>query len=79
MGKRRRAALTNFVHTCARSRAGQVVHVVTGRGNRSPGAPVLKPMVGEMLDGDLARWIAAWRLAPDGGSYLVRLKQERTE
>ena len=53
---------------------GAVVRVITGRGNRSDGSAVLKPLVGKLLVGKFARYVRRHTLEPTGGSYLVQLR-----
>lgn len=64
----------DFILTCARSMSGQVVRIVTGKGKRSAGRPVLEPMVRDLLAGGLAAYVAEFRLERGGGSYLLRIK-----
>jgi DNA-nicking Smr family endonuclease len=56
------------------SRPGAVVRVITGRGNRSGGRPVLKPLVRELLEGRLARYVNRWTVEPGGGAYIVEVR-----
>jgi DNA-nicking Smr family endonuclease len=64
----------NLLMTAARHGPGQVVRVVTGKGNRSAEGPVLMPLVRRMLETSLARYVAEFTVDRDGGSYLVRVK-----
>jgi DNA-nicking Smr family endonuclease len=64
----------DFVMTRARSDAGQVIRIITGKGNRSAGGPVLLPLVRRTLQGTLAPFVGEVTLDRDGGSFLVRLK-----
>ena len=63
-----------FVTAQARINGGQVVHVVTGSGLGSPGGPVLRGRVGDLLDGRLARFVEEHRMDLHRGGWLVRLK-----
>jgi DNA-nicking Smr family endonuclease len=65
--------VTDFLTTQARVNRGGVVHVITGSGLGSPGGPVLRGRVGELLDGRLARFVAEHRLDLHRGGWLVRL------
>ncbi len=58
-----RAAVEKLVRGPGAS--GKVVHIITGKGKNSPGAPVLKNLVRGMLKGSLAPFVADW--APDAG------------
>ncbi len=63
----------DFVHTHARISAGQVVHVITGRGRGSGARPVLRGRVKSLLDGELRAFVAERDLDLDEGGWLVRL------
>ncbi|MBI2073418.1 MAG: Smr/MutS family protein [Gemmatimonadetes bacterium] len=64
----------DFVMTGTRNGSGQVFRIVTGKGNRSAGRPVLMPLVRRLLETSLAPFVAEFALDRDGGSFLVRLK-----
>lgn len=66
--------VASFLETQARLNPGQVVHLVTGSGLGSPGGPVLRGMVGDLLQGPLARLVADHRMDMHRGGWLVRLK-----
>jgi DNA-nicking Smr family endonuclease len=70
-------ALESFLVGWSRRRPGAVVRVVTGRGNRSQGGPVLKPRVRELLTGRLAPIVEDYAVESGGGAYRVRLRAER--
>jgi DNA-nicking Smr family endonuclease len=55
-------------------RPGIVVRVITGRGNRSDGSAVLKPLVGRLLAGRLADRVEKFTLDPSGGAYLIQVR-----
>ena len=60
-----------------RSRAAdgaRTVVVVTGRGNRSPGTPVLRGEVEHLLDHLTGTLVDAWELSDGGGAFHVRLR-----
>ncbi|MEX2466242.1 MAG: Smr/MutS family protein [Gemmatimonadota bacterium] len=67
--------LESFLETHAVRSAGEVVRVITGRGTRSSGAPVLQSAVREALDGALRHRVADWAVDVGGGAYLVRVKR----
>ncbi len=69
------ARLRNFFETAVRRHPGGLVHVITGRGRSSEGAPVLKPAVKRLLAGDLARLVSAVERDENDGGYLARLKR----
>jgi DNA-nicking Smr family endonuclease len=66
--------VASFLQTQARIHRGQVVHVVTGSGLGSPGPPVLRGLVGKLLDGPLARFVADHRMDLHRGGWLIRLR-----
>lgn len=67
-------AVTNFITTWRGRAAGEVVHIITGRGRGSRGRPVLRGAVKRFLAGDIARFVDEFHLDLDEGGYLVRLK-----
>jgi len=69
--------LESFLVGWSRRRPGAVVRVITGKGNRSQGGPVLKPRVRELLVGRLAPIVEDYAVESGGGAYLVRLREER--
>ena len=62
------AALVEFLKE-SRRRGFSCVKVIHGRGLKSPGEPVLKPMVARLLKGALSKYVRAYATAPprDGG------------
>ncbi len=68
--------LESFLLGWSRQRAGAVVRVITGRGNRSAGGPVLRPLVRELLVGRLAPLVADFAVEAGGGAYLIRVRAE---
>jgi hypothetical protein len=66
-------AVHDFVRRVHRRAPGALIHIITGKGRRSAGAPVLKRSIRTLLrtTGDLP--IADWGEDLDGGGYLVRL------
>ena len=53
---------------------GKVVHVITGKGKGSRGAPVLKNLVRGMLKGSLAPLVREWDLDDGEGGYRVLVR-----
>jgi len=72
-GDQARARLGDFLRTRAARSPGCVVHVVTGRGNRSEGLPVLPGVVREALVGSLSEYAAEHAGLPGGGGVAIRL------
>jgi hypothetical protein len=70
------AAVRAFVSREARRSPGVLLHIITGRGRRSPGGPVLKPRVRSLLKAG-ALPVAAFGEDLDGGGFLVRLAPRR--
>lgn len=68
-----RRRIGSFLRAAARTHPGAVVRIITGRGRHSPGAPALGPALEEELS-RLTALVAEFRPAPDGGSYLIRLR-----
>jgi DNA-nicking Smr family endonuclease len=66
-------AVCNFIQTWSKRASGSVVHVVTGKGRGSPGAPVLKPRVRQILETRLQASVKEWTRDLDDGGYLVLL------
>lgn len=56
------------------ARPGEVAHIITGRGNHSTGRPVLLPLVGGIIRGELGRRVAEYSKDENEGGYLVRLR-----
>ena len=55
---------------------GAVLEVVTGRGSRSAGAPVLQPTIERALQSEFAGRIEQWVHQPGGGAFLLRLREK---
>jgi DNA-nicking Smr family endonuclease len=62
-----------FFQRHAATSPGRVVHVITGKGTRSEGAPVLPGLMREMLEDDLSRVVAEWAGLHGGGGFAVRI------
>jgi len=67
-----RAAVERFIKTPGRS--GRVVHVITGRGKGSAGAPVLKTLVRGLLKSALAPYVREWALDDGDGGYRILIR-----
>jgi DNA-nicking Smr family endonuclease len=63
-----------FLETSHRLHAGEVVSIVTGKGLRSQGPPVLEPLVRALLEGDLARFVAGFTRDSARGRFVVRVR-----
>ena len=62
-----------FLERHATTSPGRVVHIITGKGTRSEGAPVLPGLVREMLQDDLSELVAEWAGLHGGGGFAVRI------
>jgi DNA-nicking Smr family endonuclease len=69
--------LERFLADWSRRRPGAVLRVVTGRGAHSPSGPVLRPLVGQLLAGRLARFVEDFAAEAGGGAFRVRVRGER--
>lgn len=70
--------LVGFLRSRATTYPGRVVHVITGRGNRSERGPVLLPLVGEILADEGAEYVSEHASIRGGGGFAVRLRAEGT-
>ena len=68
------AQLEHFLLGWSARKSGAVVRVITGRGNRSPDGPVLRPLVRELLAGRLAPLVEDYVVEAGGGAYLIRVR-----
>ncbi len=68
------ALVKGFLAGWARRSPGSVVHIITGKGRGSAGAPVLRGLVGKLLKGELRGFVSEWALDEDDGGYKVRLR-----
>jgi len=73
-GARARQAVEQVLSGKGGARSGQVVHIITGRGNNSAGKPVLLPLVGGIIRKELGRRVAEYSKDENEGGYLVRLR-----
>ena len=67
--------LEAFLKRVAVSEPGGVVRIVTGKGARSSGAPLIRDMVRDALNGWLAHSVGDWSIDLGAGAYLVRVKR----
>ena len=64
----------DFILTNARVSSGEVLHVITGKGRRSSGSPVLPGVVRRVLSSDaVARYVSEWDRDLDEAGFLIRL------
>ncbi len=63
-----------FIEAWSRREPGAVVRIVTGKGARSEGAPVLRALVLDLLTGALSNAVDEWAVDQGGGAYLVRVR-----
>lgn len=63
-----------FFERHAETSRGQVVHVITGKGVGSEGAPVLPGLVREILTYDVRETLAEFAGLPGGGGFAVRIR-----
>lgn len=68
------ARVPMYLRDMRRRHPGKLVHIITGKGRNSHGAPVLLPAIRELLRKAPPSQVAHWGLDLDGGGYLVRLK-----
>lgn len=66
-------AMQNFLLTAQVRHPGGLVHIITGKGLRSNGGPVLKNLVRNLLKSETFHPVGAWGPDLDGGGYLIRL------
>lgn len=62
-----------FFQRHAATSTGRVVHVITGKGTRSHGAPVLPDLVRDMLQVELAEEVSEWAGLHGGGGFAARI------
>ncbi len=68
------ARVKNFILTQSRIAAGQVVHIITGRGLGSRGRPALPGAVKKVLKGEVAAFVEEFDRDLDEAGFLVRLR-----
>jgi Smr domain len=69
-----RSAVRAFLESWRRRKAGAVVHIITGKGKGSAGAPVLRGLVKTLLLGELRGMVSEWGLDDGEGGYRVRVR-----
>ena len=62
-----------FLQRHAQVSGGRVVHVITGKGTRSAGAPVLPGVVRDMLEDELGDVVSEWAALHGGGGFAARI------
>ncbi len=62
-----------FLAGHAHSSSGQVVLIITGKGNRSERDAVLPALTRDLLQGECAHLVADFAGQPGGGGYVVRM------
>ena len=67
------AHVRSFLATWQRRAPGAVVHVITGKGRRSPNGPALLPAIRSFLKSAPATLVREWARDMDEGGFLVRL------
>ena len=66
-------ALRTFLETWKARAPGGIVHVITGRGRGSKGAPIIKPLVRRLIRDLPAGLVREWAMTHDEGGYRIRL------
>ena len=69
-----RLRVRDFVTTHSRISAGSVVHIITGKGGGSEGAPVLLELVRDMLGEEAADQVDEYAGMLGGGGWVVRVR-----
>jgi len=69
-----RLRVRDFLATHSRISAGDVVHIITGKGTGSEGAPVLLEVVRDILDDETANHVDEYAGMLGGGGWVVRVK-----
>lgn len=67
--------VAGFLRARGAEDAGEVVEIISGKGNHSAEGPVLQGLVRDLLDHEFAEFVADVSLARGGGGWLVRLKR----
>ena len=66
-------ALRSFINSWKSRAPGAVLHVITGRGRGSKGAPILKPLVRRLLKELAPATVKDWARTDDDGGYRLKL------
>ncbi len=69
-----RVAVERFLGGAHRRHPGGLIHLITGKGRRSSGRPVLRGLVRGLLESGRFSEVAEWGPDLDGGGFLVRLR-----
>lgn len=69
-----RGVVQGFLEGWRRRGGAVVVHIITGRGRGSPGAPVLRGVVAALLKGPLRSLVAEWAEDDAGGGFKVKVR-----
>jgi DNA-nicking Smr family endonuclease len=67
------SALRSFINSWKTRAPGAVLHVITGKGRGSKGAPVLKPLVRRLLKELAPATVRDWARTDDDGGYKIKL------
>jgi DNA-nicking Smr family endonuclease len=73
-GAQAQAQVRNLLRSHTQISAGRVVHIITGKGARSHGAPVLHGLVRDMLDDEMAEHVDEYAGMMGGGGWVVRVR-----
>ena len=73
-GEQARSQVRNLLTSHSRTSSGRVVHIITGKGVRSDGVPVLHGLVREMLTGEMAEHVEEYAGMMGGGGWVVRVR-----
>ncbi|MEO8449563.1 MAG: Smr/MutS family protein [Gemmatimonadota bacterium] len=73
-GDEARMRVVSVLTSFHRRNRGELVHIITGKGRRSIGAPVLRSRIKTVLQAELGAIIKAFGTDLDEGGWLVRLK-----
>lgn len=66
--------MRSLLETWRRRQPGAVVHIITGKGKGSAGAPVLRGLVKTLLQEELREFVAEWARDDAEGGYKVRVR-----
>lgn len=69
-----RALVLSVIGSVQRKTPGALVHIITGKGRGSAGAPVLKRTIRTLLKSGQVPAVEDWALDLDDGGYMIRLK-----
>ena len=72
-GRQAETRVRFFLQRHASTSAGRVVHIITGKGTRSEGAPVLPGLVRDMLEEAAGTEVSEWAGLHGGGGFAVRI------